>query len=192
MRTLNSQTLQDAIRLCSLTPNAKVYIVFCSKQSTNAFNRAICSYENLPGVKSICSNRFAEEAKMEFLNGALLQTKTLSENLRGYKCDCLLTEDGMTWDEQMALMNMEIPLRNSVVGKFYNSLSEYFTGQYGGIVGEYREVINRLYGSLVSEEMNTAMQSSSSKFVRYTPEPEGSDTLILDEFLDSFAVKEDE
>ncbi|MBR5014280.1 MAG: hypothetical protein IKY16_06705 [Bacteroidales bacterium] len=129
---------------------------------------------------------------MEFLNGALLQTKTLSENLRGYKCDCLLTEDGMTLDEQMALMNMEIPLRNSVVGKFYNSLSEYFTGQYGGIVGEYREIINRLYGSLVSEEMNTAMQSSSSKFVRYTPEPEGSDTLILDEFLDSFAVKEDE
>lgn len=191
MKTLTIQTLQDAIRLCSLTPDAKVCIVLRTLQNMREFARAICSYESLPGVKSICSNRFNNEAKMEFLNGSILRTKTLSENLRGIKCDCLLIEDGMTVDEQMPLMNMEIPLRNSVVGKFYNSLSEYFTGQYGGIVGEYRDIINRLYGSLVNEEMNGGKQSLSNKF-RYTPEPEKSDTLVLDEFLDSFTVKEDE
>lgn len=191
MKTLNSQTLQDALHLCNLIPYVKVCIVFRSKQSAYEFGRAICSYENLPGVKSISSNRFSEEAKVEFFNGALLQTKTLSENLRGYNYDCILIEESITLEDRIALMNIEIPLRNSVVGKCYNSMPKYLTGQYGGIVDEYREVINHLYSSLVNEEMNGEKPSSSDKF-RYDPEPTKSDTLVLDEFLDSFAVKEDE
>lgn len=165
MQSLTPDTFAEALTLCSEHNHYKACVVFARKDAMVEFLAELREIGNIPNVRRAVTRR-TDYGRLEFFNGSMIEIFTATEsNIRGRKCNQLITSGVFDADVESRFMTMMIPYKTEV------SRESLFDAALFGL----------------RSKQQTAWESSNEA-VQVETEVETSTE--LDAFLDSFSTIE--
>lgn len=123
MQSLTSQNFAEAMTLCNENSCYFVCIVFANRKEMTEFIAALKEVGNIPGVRRVLTRR-ADYGRLEFFNGSILEIiPSTEDNIRGRRCNQLITSGDFSRKAQAYMEGIIFPYRATVSAEaqFFNT-----------------------------------------------------------------------